>query len=153
MPIYEYHCGACGHEVEALQKISDSPLRKCPECGKQSLRRVVSAVSFRLKGAGWYETDFKKDSEKKRNLVETAGKEAGESTASAETGAGKESSKDPSKDGPVADKAAKPAESEKKEPSRKTVAVRAASKPVAVKARSRAPKKPASASRRKSARA
>jgi putative FmdB family regulatory protein len=72
MPIYEYRCGACGHYLDALQKMSDAPLRKCPECGKSRLRRLVSAPQFRLKGSGWYETDFKGDSEKKRNLVEKA---------------------------------------------------------------------------------
>jgi putative FmdB family regulatory protein len=72
MPIYEYRCGACGHYLDALQKMSDAPLRKCPECGKSQLRRLVSAPQFRLKGSGWYETDFKGDSEKKRNLVEKA---------------------------------------------------------------------------------
>ena len=72
MPIYEYRCVACGHELDALQKLADAPLRKCPECGKQKLQRLMSAPSFRLKGSGWYETDFKNDSEKKRNLVESA---------------------------------------------------------------------------------
>ena len=72
MPIYEYGCAACGHHLEALQKMADAPLRKCPECGKSRLRRLVSAPQFRLKGSGWYETDFKGDSEKKRNLVEKA---------------------------------------------------------------------------------
>jgi putative FmdB family regulatory protein len=70
MPIYEYRCAACGHYLDALQKMSDAPLRKCPECSKSQLRRLVSAPSFRLKGSGWYETDFKGDKEKKRNLVE-----------------------------------------------------------------------------------
>jgi len=73
MPIYEYHCASCSHELEALQKVSDSPLRKCPACGKLTLRRLISAPVFRLKGAGWYETDFKSDAEQKRNLVETSG--------------------------------------------------------------------------------
>jgi putative FmdB family regulatory protein len=72
MPIYEYRCAACGHYLDALQKMSDAPLRKCPDCGKSQLRRLVSAPQFRLKGSGWYETDFKGDSEKKRNLVEKA---------------------------------------------------------------------------------
>jgi len=72
MPIYEYRCAACGHDVEALQKMSDAPLRKCPECGKLRLRRLMSAPQFRLKGSGWYETDFKGDKENKRNLVEKA---------------------------------------------------------------------------------
>jgi putative FmdB family regulatory protein len=69
MPIYEYNCKACGHEVEALQKISDKPLRKCPECGRLQLQRLISAPVFRLKGGGWYETDFKSDKEKKRNIA------------------------------------------------------------------------------------
>ena len=72
MPIYEYRCAACSHYLDALQKMSDAPLRKCPECGKSQLRRLVSAPSFRLKGSGWYETDFKGDKDKKRNLVEKA---------------------------------------------------------------------------------
>ena len=74
MPIYEYRCAACGHHLEALQKMSDGPLRKCPDCGKSQLKRLVSAPRFRLKGGGWYETDFKNDGETKRNLVETAGR-------------------------------------------------------------------------------
>ena len=71
MPFYEYQCQACGAQVEVLQKISDAPLRKCPECGKAKLVKLVSAPVFRLKGGGWYETDFKSDGEKKRNLVES----------------------------------------------------------------------------------
>jgi putative FmdB family regulatory protein len=77
MPIYEYRCGACGHHLEALQKMADAPLRKCPECGKSQLKRLVSASQFRLKGSGWYETDFKDKNEKKRNLVEMGGADAG----------------------------------------------------------------------------
>ena len=73
MPFYEYQCSACGHHVEILQKISDAPLRKCPECGKQKLARLISAPVFRLKGSGWYETDFKSDKENKRNLVDSGG--------------------------------------------------------------------------------
>jgi putative FmdB family regulatory protein len=69
MPIYEYRCGACGHHLEALQKMSEGPLRKCPDCGKSQLRRLMSAPQFRLKGEGWYETDFKNKNETKRNLV------------------------------------------------------------------------------------
>ena len=70
MPIYEYQCEKCGHHLEALQKISDKPLRECPECGKHSLARLVSAPMFRLAGSGWYETDFKSDKEQKRNLLD-----------------------------------------------------------------------------------
>lgn len=59
MPLYEYACRKCGHAFEALQKGSDGPLRKCPECGALQLKKLVSAPSFHLKGGGWYETDFK----------------------------------------------------------------------------------------------
>jgi putative FmdB family regulatory protein len=69
MPFYEYQCSACGHHHEELQKVSDRPLRKCPACGRSTLRRLVSAPVFRLKGGGWYETDFKADKEAKRNLA------------------------------------------------------------------------------------
>jgi putative FmdB family regulatory protein len=137
MPIYEYHCSACGHEHEALQKISDSPLRKCPECGKLALRRVLSAVSFRLKGGGWYETDFKSDGEKKRNLVETASSDSGEKAAK---------DGDAAKDSASSDKEEKKAEPAKPEPPEKKAAASAA--------RARTHKKPASKPRTgKSARA
>ena len=69
MPFYEYQCSACGHHHEELQKVSDRALRKCPACGRPALRRLVSAPVFRLKGGGWYETDFKNDKEPKRNLA------------------------------------------------------------------------------------
>ncbi len=69
MPFYEYECSNCKFYVEALQKISDEPLKKCPSCKKQTLKKLVSAPAFRLAGGGWYETDFKSDQENKRNLV------------------------------------------------------------------------------------
>jgi putative FmdB family regulatory protein len=69
MPFYEYECAGCGGQHEVLQKISDRALRKCPDCGRNALRRLVSAPVFRLKGGGWYETDFKSDAERKRNLA------------------------------------------------------------------------------------
>src|SRR5262245_36998231 len=69
MPFYEYQCAACGHHHEELQKVTDRPLRKCPACGRATLRRLVSAPVFRLKGGGWYETDFKGDQESKRNIA------------------------------------------------------------------------------------
>ena len=59
MPIYEYQCNNCNHKIEVLQKISDDPLAQCPSCHQQKLKKLVSAASFRLKGSGWYETDFK----------------------------------------------------------------------------------------------
>ncbi len=64
MPFYEYQCASCGHEEEVLQKISDKPLKKCPACGKSTMKKKVSAAAFRLKGGGWYETDFKSGSKK-----------------------------------------------------------------------------------------
>ena len=67
MPIYEYQCANCGHRLEKLQKISDDPLTTCPECSQDTLSKLVSAAGFRLKGGGWYETDFKKDG--KKNLA------------------------------------------------------------------------------------
>lgn len=66
MPIYEYACGACEHTLDVLQKMSDDDLVDCPECGEPKLKRKISAPNFRLKGGGWYETDFKKD--KQRNV-------------------------------------------------------------------------------------
>ena len=79
MPFYEYQCSACSAHVEVLQKISDAPLKKCPECGKQKLARLISAPVFRLKGSGWYETDFKSDKENKRNLVDNPGADSKDS--------------------------------------------------------------------------
>jgi putative FmdB family regulatory protein len=64
MPIYEYACTACGHTLEKIQKMSDAPLTECPECGKSTLQKQVSAAGFRLKGGGWYETDFKSSNKK-----------------------------------------------------------------------------------------
>ena len=69
MPFYEYECRACKFYTEVMQKITDAPLSKCPSCGKRQLRTLVSAPVFRLKGAGWYETDFKSDKENRRNLL------------------------------------------------------------------------------------
>ena len=71
MPFYEYECQACKFYTEVMQKITDAPLTKCPSCGKRALKKLVSAPVFRLKGSGWYETDFKSAQENKRNLVGT----------------------------------------------------------------------------------
>ena len=80
MPIYGYVCQGCEHTLDALQKIADDPLTDCPECGEAALKRQLSAPRFRLKGAGWYETDFKTDNQ--RNL-------AGDKEAAADDGKGK----------------------------------------------------------------
>src|SRR5579871_4740175 len=81
MPFYEYECQACKFYTEVMQKISDAPLIKCPSCGKRRLKKLVSAPVFRLKGSGWYETDFKSDKEGKRNLVGADKEEAPKSDA------------------------------------------------------------------------
>jgi putative FmdB family regulatory protein len=64
MPIYEYQCRKCEHLFDALQKINEEPLVDCPSCGESTLKRLISAPNFRLKGKGWYETDFKKENQK-----------------------------------------------------------------------------------------
>ena len=83
MPIYEYRCDNCGHELEAIQKISDDPLKECPKCEQDSLKKKISAAGFRLKGGGWYETDFK--SGNKKNVV-------GSDTSSSDSSSGDSSS-------------------------------------------------------------
>jgi putative FmdB family regulatory protein len=79
MPIYEYRCEACGHELEVLQGISEAVLEDCPSCGKSALRKLVSAAAFRLKGTGWYETDFKNKDKKPK---QPAGKAEGDGKVS-----------------------------------------------------------------------
>ena len=64
MPIYEYRCAACGHELEALQKVSEAPLVKCPQCNADALAKQLSVAGFQLKGSGWYATDFKNSGKK-----------------------------------------------------------------------------------------
>ena len=81
MPIYEYECVSCGHKLEVIQKLSDDPLTDCPECEQSQLKKLVSAAGFRLKGGGWYETDFKSGS--KKNVVETSKEAAPASCGSA----------------------------------------------------------------------
>ena len=80
MPIYEYECKACRHGFESIQKISDPPLVDCPECRQPELKKKISAVAFRLKGSGWYETDFK-SGDKKKNLHGEQAKSGGASDA------------------------------------------------------------------------
>jgi putative FmdB family regulatory protein len=85
MPIYEYQCQSCQHELEALQKLSDEPLRECPACHQPSLQKKISAAGFRLKGGGWYETDFKSGS--KKNLAGDAGASGSTSASSGSSSA------------------------------------------------------------------
>lgn len=77
MPIYEYQCEACGHDFETLQKISDAPLTTCPACGEDKLKKLISASAFRLKGGGWYETDFKTGNKKNVAQSEKKGDSGG----------------------------------------------------------------------------
>jgi putative FmdB family regulatory protein len=85
MPIYEYQCSECGYQTEVLQKISDDPLKDCPECGKPAMKKMVSAAAFRLKGGGWYETDFK--SGKKKNVHDSGDAAKADSKPADKTGA------------------------------------------------------------------
>jgi putative FmdB family regulatory protein len=101
MPFYEYECQSCKFYTEVMQKISDPPLVKCPSCGKRTLQKLVSAPVFRLKGSGWYETDFKSDKEEKRNLA----------TEREESKPAAEASKSEAKAPAAAESAAKPSES------------------------------------------
>jgi len=84
MPIYEYQCTECEYKMEALRKISDEPLLDCPACGKPALKKLVSAASFRLKGSGWYETDFKTGNKKQLAESESASPSSSEKKPSPE---------------------------------------------------------------------
>ena len=87
MPIYEFECGECGKRFDRLQKISDPDPTDCPACALPAVRRRVTAPSFRLAGSGWYETDFKKDGDKKRNLVDGGSSDSKPAAASTDSGA------------------------------------------------------------------
>ena len=95
MPIYEYECSQCRYYLEVMQKISDAKLRKCPSCGKNALQKLISAPVFRLKGSGWYETDFKSDQERKRNLAGAEKDEAPADPKGAKDGKDRKDGKDP----------------------------------------------------------
>jgi len=140
MPFYEYECQNCKFYTELMQKISDPPLEKCPSCGKKTMQKLISAPVFRLKGDGWYETDFKGENESKRNLAE-AEKDKEESKTEAK---GEDSKPEAAKPAAAEPKAA-PAAIETKRPSVSSgaragtkVAAKGKSKPAA-KAASRKP--------------
>jgi len=90
MPIYEFDCPSCQHRFERLQKVADADPSDCPECGKPGVRRRLTAPAFRLSGSGWYETDFKKEGDTKRNLVSS---ESSEKPAAPESAPKAESAK------------------------------------------------------------
>lgn len=107
MPIYEYQCEHCDHKMEAIQKISDAPLKDCPECSQETLRKLVSAAAFKLTGTGWYVTDFKdnkskakedkkpsKNNNKAETTKETKGRESDSSGKKSESKAEKPKKKE-----------------------------------------------------------
>jgi len=99
MPIYEYQCRSCGHKFEKLQKISDDPLVDCPHCEKPELKKLISAAAFRLKGGGWYETDFKSGDKKnlaKEDASKPASKSADSKSSSGDSGSSSSNSKNSS---------------------------------------------------------
>lgn len=85
MPIYAFECSACRHQFDRLQKLSDPDPAECPACGAAQVRRQLTAPAFRLSGSGWYETDFKKDGDKKRNLSDSGEAAKPESKSEAKT--------------------------------------------------------------------
>ena len=140
MPFYEYECSNCKYYTEVLQKVSDPPMTKCPSCGRKTFKKLISAPVFRLKGSGWYETDFKSDKENKRNL---AGAEREESRADDKKSAPAkaEASKPEAAKAEPAKPAAKAAEDKPASRARRSAsakakpAARAASRPAKKKAR------------------
>ncbi|HWS69164.1 MAG TPA: FmdB family zinc ribbon protein [Steroidobacteraceae bacterium] len=133
MPFYEYQCKSCGHTLEAMQKVNDSPLKKCPDCGKSQLVRLMSAPVFRLKGGGWYETDFKGDQDNKKNLADRpeaeAAKDDKKPAADAKDAGGKEVGKDAAGKDAGGKDAAKPAEKAADKPAEKAAPTESAKKP------------------------
>jgi putative FmdB family regulatory protein len=134
MPFYEYECQSCKFYTELMQKLSDPPLKKCPSCGKSTMKKLISAPVFRLKGAGWYETDFKSDKEDKRNLAvdkEPEAKEAKPAEAAAADSSKTESK--PAAEAKPAEPATKRADSKRKSApvARRTASSRSKPKPKA----------------------
>ena len=113
MPIYAFECTACGHSFDRLQRLSDADPSACPECTAEAIRRQLTAPQFRLAGGGWYETDFKKDGDRKRNLSGDSGKPAAEgktetAPAKATDAAGKTDAKPAAKPAATAEPAKSP---------------------------------------------
>ena len=99
MPIYEYRCTSCGFQKEYLQKINDPVLSVCPECSKSTFSKMLSAAGFKLKGSGWYATDFKNSGSKPaaKTSVETSANAADKGAVKSDakdSGTGKSESKD-----------------------------------------------------------
>ncbi len=94
MPIYEYRCDSCGHDLEVLQRMSDEPLRDCPECKEPALRKLVSAAGFRLKGTGWYATDFKNGAKPAKSSADGEAKPSSDSDSKSPSDGAPKSSTD-----------------------------------------------------------
>ena len=141
MPFYEYECQACKFYTEVMQKISEAPLTKCPSCGKPKLKKLVSAPVFRLKGAGWYETDFKSDKENRRNLLGTEKEEPKAEKADSKEG------KAEAKEGKPEAKEGKPEAKEPKESKEKAAEPKASRTKSASKASARRPPRRAARAR------
>jgi len=137
MPFYEYECPHCGYDEEVLQAINEKPLTKCPSCGKKGLKKLMSAPVFRLKGSGWYETDFKGDKDNKRNL---AGADKEEAKSEPKPEAKTDAKADAKPDAAKAEKPEAPKPVEK--------ASKSASKPAARKPKPKPKSKPARKARR-----
>ena len=159
MPFYEYECQSCKFYAEVMQKISDPPLVKCPSCGKRTMQKLMSAPVFRLKGSGWYETDFKSDKEGKRNLAvereeskpAAAEESKSESKAPAAETAAKPESKTPSVTTAGGGAPKGRATASQKRPAAASQTRAAAAKASARPATSRAKAKPAARAKAKSA--
>ncbi|MEM7080673.1 MAG: zinc ribbon domain-containing protein [Pseudomonadota bacterium] len=92
MPIYEYRCDNCGHELEAMRKLSEEPLTLCPKCNMHALRKKISAAGFRLKGGGWYETDFKSGKKKNVSGGDSGSSDSGDSSSGSSSSSDSDSS-------------------------------------------------------------
>jgi putative FmdB family regulatory protein len=152
MPFYEYECSSCKFYSEVMQRITDPPLRKCPSCGKSTLKKLVSAPNFRLKGGGWYETDFKSDKEAKRNLAQGEKAEAADKSEAKEAKPAEapETKPKPAEGKAGEPKAAAPESPERKSStlSRKTTAPRRAAKAKSTRASARTKVRPTRKARR-----
>jgi putative FmdB family regulatory protein len=109
MPIYGFECESCGHQFDRLQKLSDTDPTHCPSCEKETLRRQLTAPQFRLAGAGWYETDFKKEGDKKRNLADSSDSKSEAKSESSSESKAEAKSETKTEAAPAAKAEAKPA--------------------------------------------
>ena len=128
MPIYEFECTACGHRFDELMRLSDPEPAVCPSCGAPQVRKRLSAPQFRLAGGGWYETDFKKDGDSKRNL---AGDSGDAKPAEAKTSETKAADSKPTEAKPADSKSGDGKSGESKSGSSKAAETPAAAKPAA----------------------